>query len=98
MQLKDEQTKKPKTLMEFLHSEHLESVQVKAEIGEVFLQVMEAYSPHELREKIHDMMVGAICYRADNTTGETAHISTLIIDAFYKADALVKTQLQQTHA
>ena len=96
MQAKEDKTN-PRTLIEFMHSEHAESATVKAQVGELFLEIMEVYSPHELREKIHDMMVGAIYYRADNTTGDTAYISTLIIDAFYKADAMVKKQLQPTH-
>jgi len=93
MQLKDEQTKKPKTLMEFLHSEHLESVQVKAEIGAMFIQILERFTPEDLSTNLHEMLVDSVATSQDSTVVQKTQITTLVIDAFLQSNLLVNQAL-----
>ena len=86
--------KKPRTLSEFLHNQVGASPLVKAEIGELFINILDAFEIDELRLTLTDMMVESI-YHTDccAEAGDKAYIVTLITEAFHKTDALIKREV-----
>ena len=92
---KDEKKEtKPRTLSEFLHNQFGSSPLVKAEIGTLFIDILDAFTVDELRLTLNDMMVESM-YKSEGGTsaGDKAYIVTLIVEAFHKADSIVKSEL-----